>query len=107
MIDLQGFSDPESIKKVVDSMKAAGANVELFMYDGSGHAFMNALTEKGRAKIKGGWDAGCGSLQDASATPLSTLHCIVRVHSETLGFHDDWAGRYCSDIDCCEGVLRQ
>lgn len=50
---LQGFSDPESIKKVVDSMKAAGASVELFMYDGSGHAFMNALTEKGRAKIKG------------------------------------------------------
>lgn len=49
---MQGFSDPESIKKVVDSMKAAGASVELFMYDGSGHAFMNALTEKGRAKIK-------------------------------------------------------
>jgi dienelactone hydrolase len=49
----QGFSDPESIQKVVDSMTAAGAAVELFMYDGSGHAFMNALTEKGRAKIKG------------------------------------------------------
>jgi dienelactone hydrolase len=56
---VQGFSDPESIQKVVDSMKAAGADVELFMYDGSGHAFMNALTEKGRAKIKGGPTAAC------------------------------------------------
>jgi dienelactone hydrolase len=55
----QGFSDPESIQKVVDSMKAAAADVELFMYDGSGHAFMNALTEKGRAKIKGGRSAAC------------------------------------------------
>eukprot|EP00882_Tetradesmus_deserticola_P011083 GHRQ01011718.1.p1 GENE.GHRQ01011718.1~~GHRQ01011718.1.p1 ORF type:complete len:281 (+),score=86.17 GHRQ01011718.1:216-1058(+) len=51
---MKGFSDPASIQKVVDSMKAAGAPVELFMYEKSGHAFMNALTEKGRAKIKGG-----------------------------------------------------
>lgn len=49
---MKGFSDPESIKSVVDRMKAAGVAVELFMYGGSGHAFMNGLTEKGRAKIK-------------------------------------------------------
>eukprot|EP00878_Enallax_costatus_P008358 GHUV01008736.1.p1 GENE.GHUV01008736.1~~GHUV01008736.1.p1 ORF type:complete len:169 (+),score=42.35 GHUV01008736.1:487-993(+) len=49
---MKGFSDPESIHKVVDKMKAAGVPVELFMYPGSGHAFMNGLTEQGRAKIK-------------------------------------------------------
>lgn len=34
-------------------MKAAGAPVELFMYEHCGHAFMNALTQGGREKIKG------------------------------------------------------
>ena len=43
----------QTIHKVVDKMKAAGVPVELFMYPGSGHAFMNGLTEQGRAKIKG------------------------------------------------------
>ncbi|KAF8070964.1 RAD4 [Scenedesmus sp. PABB004] len=50
---LKGFSDPESIAAVVSKMQAAGAGpVELLMFPNSGHAFMNALTEKGRAKIK-------------------------------------------------------
>jgi hypothetical protein len=66
---LQGFSDPESIAKVVEKMRAAGASIELFMYDGSGHAFMNALTEKGRAKIKGGQSSAQGSRV-----------CFVRLH---------------------------
>lgn len=49
---LQGFSDPASIEKVYEKMKAASCPVELFMYDGCGHAFMNGLTEQGREKIK-------------------------------------------------------
>lgn len=49
---LQGFSDPDTIAKVVDAMKAAGCPVQLYMYPGCGHAFMNALTESGREKIK-------------------------------------------------------
>lgn len=49
---LQGFSDPESIEKVYAKMKEAGCDVELFMYDGCGHAFMNQLTDQGREKIK-------------------------------------------------------
>lgn len=49
---MKGFSDPESIAAVVDKMKAAGAPVELFMYEHCGHAFMNALTAGGRDKIK-------------------------------------------------------
>jgi hypothetical protein len=43
----------QAIKAVVDKIKAAGGAVELFMYDGCGHAFMNALTPGGQAKIKG------------------------------------------------------
>lgn len=49
---MKGFSDPDSIKAVVAKMEEAGAPVELFMYSQSGHAFMNALTESGRAKIQ-------------------------------------------------------
>ncbi|GBF90985.1 carboxymethylenebutenolidase [Raphidocelis subcapitata] len=49
---LTGFSDPESAQKVFDKMKAAGCDVELFLYDGCGHAFLNALTDEGREKIK-------------------------------------------------------
>lgn len=43
----------QSITAVVDKMKAAGAPVDLFLYDNCGHAFMNALTPNGRDKIKG------------------------------------------------------
>lgn len=49
---MQGFSDPESIKPVVEKMKAAGVPVDLFMYEHCGHAFMNALTAGGTEKIK-------------------------------------------------------
>jgi acetyl esterase/lipase len=43
----------QSIKPVVEKMKAAGVPVDLFMYEHCGHAFMNALTAGGREKIKG------------------------------------------------------
>eukprot|EP00775_Hariotina_reticulata_P010146 gene10146-10304_t len=49
---LKGFSDPQAIKAVVEKIEAAGGLVELFMYAGCGHAFMNALTPGGQAKIK-------------------------------------------------------
>jgi hypothetical protein len=49
----------QSIKAVVEKMQAAGAPVELFLYEHCGHAFMNALTAGGREKIKGGTYAVC------------------------------------------------
>eukprot|EP00879_Flechtneria_rotunda_P002603 GHRR01002804.1.p1 GENE.GHRR01002804.1~~GHRR01002804.1.p1 ORF type:complete len:161 (+),score=61.43 GHRR01002804.1:500-982(+) len=48
----KGFSDEESATKFADKLKAAGVPAEVLFYDRSGHAFMNGLTEKGRAKIK-------------------------------------------------------
>jgi hypothetical protein len=42
----------QRIKGVVEKIKAAGGDVELFMYPHSGHAFMNALTESGKAKLQ-------------------------------------------------------
>ena len=55
----------QSITAVVDKMKAAGAPVELFMYEHCGHAFMNALTKGGREKIKGGLTSNSHVMQAA------------------------------------------
>jgi len=48
---MKGFSDTETVKGVLDKMKAAKVPVELFMYPKSGHAFMNALTPAGKKLI--------------------------------------------------------
>jgi len=62
----------QSIAAVVDKMKAAGAPVELFMYEHCGHAFMNALTAGGRDKIKGG--LGWTSLQTRHWPSTASAH---------------------------------
>ena len=50
----KGFSDAATAAKLRDTMSAAGAGpLELHVHAGAGHAFMNALTADGRAKIKG------------------------------------------------------
>lgn len=71
---LQGFSDPASIQAVVEKMQGAGVPVELFMYAHSGHAFMNALTEAGRAKIKG----------ELAVVAVSVCRARVCAHNDAL-----------------------
>lgn len=36
-----GFSDPESARALEAKLKAAGSEVEIFIYEGQGHAFLN------------------------------------------------------------------
>jgi len=38
---MEGFSDPETGKKLETVLRAAGANADVYLYEGVGHAFMN------------------------------------------------------------------
>jgi acetyl esterase/lipase len=66
----------QSIAAVVDTMKAAGVPVELFMYAHCGHAFMNALTAGGRDKIKGEAGADAMTLSGVCAAQLSSTPAL-------------------------------
>lgn len=77
---LEGFSDPKSIAAVVEKMRAAGAGpVELHMYPGSGHAFLNALTPQGRAKIK-----EIGQAEPPAAEPQQAFDRLIAFFKQHL-----------------------
>ncbi|PRW56138.1 carboxymethylenebutenolidase-like protein [Chlorella sorokiniana] len=42
---MKGFSDPESAQQFADKVNAAGGSATLFVYEGSGHGFLNVGEE--------------------------------------------------------------
>jgi acetyl esterase/lipase len=50
----------QKAKAVAEAMRGAGCPVELFLYPGCGHGFMNVLTGEGQALIESEWGGGAG-----------------------------------------------
>lgn len=50
----------QKAKAVAEAMRGAGCPVELFLYPGCGHGFMNVLTGEGQALIESEWGGGWG-----------------------------------------------
>ena len=50
MLDkIQGFSDPHTAHTLTESMRKAGCEVELCVYEDTPHSFLNAMTAEGVA----------------------------------------------------------
>ena len=54
---IQGFSDPVYAIRIYEFMKAAGCDIELFLYDDTPHSFLNAMTDEGVEFLQK-WDYG-------------------------------------------------
>lgn len=53
MLDsIRGFSDPQTALELVGRMQAAGCDVQLFLYEGTGHSFLNAMVPEGVAFLQ-------------------------------------------------------
>ena len=56
--EMKGFSDSETAAKLGEDLKKGCAQSEVFVYEGVGHAFMNA--DPGRPNIKEGVNVSTG-----------------------------------------------